>query len=207
MKQEKKKQLLKKALEYHHSGDLNSADDIYLEILKNDKNDFDANHLHATILSQNKKYAQSINFFSIAYERQTPTCELLNNYAIALRNLRAYTECEKMLLEAIDLDKNFPNSYINLSNCYMSQNKYKEAINILEKSIELDLNTQKSHSDIVNILYVNSFKKVAESDHEKLIKHLEILGKSNDKATVAKSALVYYNIGKVRGVFTAIQNI
>ena len=58
-----------------------------------------------------------------------------------------------MLLEAIDLDKNFPNSYINLSNCYVSQNKYKEAINILEKSIELDLNIQKSHSDIVNILY------------------------------------------------------
>ena len=117
MKQEKKKQLLKKALEYHHRGDLNSADDIYLEILKHDKDDFDANHLHATILSQNKKYSQSINFFSIAYECQTPTCELLNNYAIALRNLRAYTECEKMLLEAINLDKNFPNSYTNLSNC------------------------------------------------------------------------------------------
>ena len=89
----------------------------------------------------------------------------------------------------------------------MSQNRYKDAINILEKSIELNLNIQKSHSDIVNILYVNSFKKVDESDHEKLIKHLEILAKSNDKAAVAKSALVYYNIGEVRGVFTAIQNI
>ena len=32
MKQEKKKQLLKKALEYHHGGDLHSADDIYIEI-------------------------------------------------------------------------------------------------------------------------------------------------------------------------------
>ncbi len=197
MKQEKKKQLLKKALEYHHDGDLNSADDIYLEILQYDKNDFDANHLHATILSQHKKYSQSINFFSIAYECQTPTCELLNNYAIALRNLRAYTECEKMLLEAIDLDKSFGNSYINLSNCYMSQNRYKEAINILETSIQLDLNTQKSHSDIVNILYANSLKKADESDHEKLIKHLEILGNSNDKASVAKSALVYYNIGEL----------
>ncbi len=197
MKQEKKKQLLRKALEYHHSGDLNSADDIYLEILKHDENDFDANHLHATILSQNKKYAESINFFSIAYDYQTPTCELLNNYAIALRNLRAYTECENMLLEAIELDKNFPNSYINLSNCYMSQSKYKEAINILEKSIELDLNTLKSHSDIVSILYMNSPRRDDERNHEKLIKHLEILGKSNDKAAVAKSALIYYNIGEL----------
>ena len=197
MKQEKKKQLLKKALEYHHSGDLNSADDIYLEILKNDRNDFDANHLHATILSQNKKYAESINFFSIAYEHQNLTCELLNNYAIALRNLRAYTECENMLFQAIELDKYFPNSYINLSNCYMSQSRYKDAINILEKSIELDLNTLKSHDDIVRILCSNSFKKSDDSDHKKLIKHLVILGNSNDKAAVARSALVYYNIGKI----------
>ena len=50
---------------------------------------------------------------------------------------------------------------------------------------------------ILLIFYiVNSFKKVDESDHEKLIKHLEILG-SNDKAIIAKSALVYYNIGKL----------
>ena len=197
MKQEKKKQLLKKALEYHHVGDLNSADDIYLEILKNDKNDFDANHLHATILSQNKKYSQSVNFFSIAYELQTPTCELLNNYAIALRNLRAYTECESMLLQAIDLDKDFSNSYRNLSNCYLSQKRYKDAINILEKSIELGLDTQKSHSEIVNILYLNSSEKGNYNNHEKLIKHVQILEKSNDKATIAKCALVYYNIGKL----------
>ena len=196
MKQEKKKQLLKKALEYHHCGDLNSADDIYLEILKSDENDFDANHLHATILSQNKKYAESINFFSIAYEHQNLTCELLNNYAIALRNLRAYTECENILLQAIELDKCFPNSYLNLSNCYMSQSRYKDAIKILEKSIELDLNTLKSHDDIVKILCMNSFKKADDSDNEKLIEHLEILGNSNDKAAVARSALVYYNIGK-----------
>ena len=197
MKQEKKKQLLKKALEHHHGGDLNSADEIYLEILKNDKNDFDANHLHATILSQNKKYSQSINFFSIAYECQTPTCELLNNYAIALRNLRAYSECESMLLQAIDLDKDFPNSYRNLSNCYLSQNRYEDAINILEKSIDLGLNTHKSHSEIVNILYLNSSGNGDYCDHEKLIKHLEILEKSDDKATVAKCALVYYNIDKL----------
>jgi len=197
MKQEKKKQLLKNALEYHHGGNLKLADNIYLEILKDDKNDFDANHLHATILSQNKKYSQSINYFSIAYECKTPTCELLNNYAIALRNLRAYTECENMLLEAIHLDKNFSNSYRNLSNCYLSQNRYKEAIDILEKSIELGFNVEKSRSEIVNILYHNSSRVGVDNNYEKLIKHLEILEKSVDKATVSKCALIYYNIGKL----------
>ena len=72
MKQEKKKQLLKKALEYHHSGDLNSADDIYIEILKHDENDFDANHLHAPLGSEINIYADSIYFFSISYDYRTP---------------------------------------------------------------------------------------------------------------------------------------
>ncbi len=64
-------------------------------ILENDKLDFDANHLHGTVLSQNKKYAEAIKFFSIAYESKQVTCELLNNYAIALRNLKLSLNVKK----------------------------------------------------------------------------------------------------------------
>ena len=68
------------------------ADDLYQKILSIDKYNFDANHLHGTFYLK-KKYSQKQLNFSIAYEESTPTCELLNNYAIALRNLRAYSEC------------------------------------------------------------------------------------------------------------------
>ena len=197
MKQEKKKQLLKKALEYHHIGDLSSADDIYLEILKHDKNDFDANHLHGTILSQNQKYSEAINYFSTAYDKSNHTCELLNNYAIALRNLRAYSECEKMLKEAIKLDKYFPNSYINLSNCYLSQKKYDAAMTVLKTSIELDLNVEQSRHDLVNILFYYSHvsKEFSQWALTELKKHLRILSKSSDKFIISKCALLYFNIG------------
>ena len=40
-------------------------------ILEKDKLDYDANHLHGTILSQNKKYAEAIKFFAVAYEFKT----------------------------------------------------------------------------------------------------------------------------------------
>ena len=83
----KKKELLTKALREHHAGNLETADKLYTKILEKDPKDYDANHLHGTILSQNKQYARAINFFSIAYESGQVTCELLNNYAIALRNL------------------------------------------------------------------------------------------------------------------------
>ena len=79
----------------HHSGKLDVADEIYIMILENDKLDFDANHLHGAILSQNKKYAEAIKFFAVAYENSKPTCELLNNYAIALRNLKLLQNVKK----------------------------------------------------------------------------------------------------------------
>ena len=41
--------------------------------------------------SHKKRYSEAVNYFSTAYEKSTPTCELLNNYAVALRNLRAYS--------------------------------------------------------------------------------------------------------------------
>ena len=197
MKEENKKQLLKKALDHHHSGNLKLADDIYLEILKNDQYDFDANHLHGTILSQNKKYTESVNFFDVAYQNHSPTCELLNNYAIALRNLRAYSECENMLKDAIKLDKYFANSYRNLSNCYLSQKKYDQAIAILKNSIELNLNTIESHGDIANILFSNLSREHHVNTLDELKRHLQILAKSNDKSIISKCALMYHNINEM----------
>ena len=79
--EKEKKELLQKAPEAHHTGKLDVADDIYIMILENDKLDFDANHLHGAVLSQNKKYAEAIKFFAVAYENSKPTCELLNNDA------------------------------------------------------------------------------------------------------------------------------
>ena len=197
MKKNEKKELLKKALDAHHSGKLDVADAIYIMILESDKLDFDANHLHGTVLSQNKKYAEAIKFFAVAYENSKPTCELLNNYAIALRNLRAFTECEKMLKEAISIDHNFANSYLNLSNCYISQEKYIEAIDILEKSINLNLNRTRCLLDIVSILFLNYQNDFNKDDLIKLKDNLEILSESMDGITISKVALIYHNINEI----------
>ena len=194
MKKNEKKALLQKALDAHHSGKLDVADEIYIMILESDKLDFDANHLHGAVLSQNKKYAEAIKFFAVAYENSKPTCELLNNYAVALRNLRAFTECEKMLKEAISLDQHFANSYLNLSNCYISQEKYIEAINVLERSINLNLNTTRCRLDIVSILFLNYNNDCDKDDLIKLKDNLELLSHTKDATTLSKVALIYHNI-------------
>ena len=191
----KKKELLKLALSEHRSGNLDSADKIYLDILKEDDNDFDANHLHGTILSQNKKYAESIAFFSRAYESSQPTCELLNNYAIALRNVHAYSECERMLQEALTLDNEFPNTYLNLSNCYLSQSRYDDAVKVLTKSIKSGMNILRCQTEIVAIHFTSLNEEFSDITLSKLKKSLDSLSKSDDASSISKSALIYHNIG------------
>ena len=197
MKRNEKKELLQKALHAHHSGNLDVADEIYMMIIEDDELDFDANHLHGAVLSQNKKYAEAIKYFSVAYENSKPSCELLNNYAIALRNLRAFTECEKMLRDAIKLDEKFANSYLNLSNCYISQEKYIEAIDILERSINLGLNEIKCRLDIVSILFLNYQNNPDENDLVKLKDNLQSLSITKDATILSKVALTYYNINEI----------
>ncbi len=194
---DKKKELLTSALKEHHAGNLETADKLYKKILQKDPKDYDANHLHGTILSQNKQYAKAINFFSIAYESEQITCELLNNYAIALRNLNAFTECEKLLKESIILDQMFPNSYLNLSNCYLSQEKLDEAIDILLESINLGINIIRCRVEIVSILYSILRNKYSKAALSNLKKHMKILCKSGDPNAISKCALIYFNIGQM----------
>ena len=53
--QSRKNQLIR-ALKMHQTGNINQADQIYIEILKNDESNFDANHLHGLVLSQKNKH-------------------------------------------------------------------------------------------------------------------------------------------------------
>ena len=110
----------------------------------------------------------------------------MNNYAIALRNLNAFTECEKLLKESIILDQMFPNSYLNLSNCYLSQEKLDEAIDTLLQSINLGINTIRCRVEIVSILYSILRNKYSKAALSNLIEQMKILCKSDDPNAISK---------------------
>ena len=66
-----------------------------------------------------------------------------------------------MLKQAIKLNKHFASSYVNLSNCFLSQKKYDDALAVLHKSLELNLNVTDSQLGIINILLLcKSYRRV-----------------------------------------------
>ena len=167
-----KQKLLHQALNLHRQGNISEADKIYLNILKEDPNDFDANHLHGLTLGQRKYDQQAIQYYEKAYEQEKGNVELLNNFAISLRKLANYEKCEELLLIAKKIDSSYSNTYKNLSNCYAVQGKYDEAINVLNSLRNKNYNSNDLKKRLLD-LYTSKY--IQRKDKVDLNKCIELL--------------------------------
>ena len=95
MNQNKIDQLLDEALTLHHEGKLERADSIYKKILKTDEKNFQANHLHGCVLSQNSNFDEAIIFLIKSVKINPDNYEANNNLGIAYKNIKAFSLAEK----------------------------------------------------------------------------------------------------------------
>ena len=185
--------LLTKALDCHKEGSINEADKIYLKILTEYPNDFDSNHLHGVVLSQKKNYKSSIKYYEKAFSIKPKNCELLNNYAISLRNINDYEQCEIMLKKAISHEKSFTKSYLNLSNCYLAQEKYHDALKVLKDGKKFDKENIRFDQNIMGIYLQIYNKDKKSSDLNDCIEVLDSIhiNESFDQKLICNYALAY----------------
>ena len=198
--------LLTKALDCHKKGSISEADKIYLKILTEYPNDFDSNHLHGVVLSQKKNYKSSIKYYEKAFSIKPKNCELLNNYAISLRNINDYEQCEIMLKKAISHEKSFTKSYLNLSNCYLAQEKYHEALKVLKDGKKLDKENIRFDQNIIGIYLQIYNKDKKSSDLNDCIEVLDSIhiNESFDQKLICNYALAYLwnnNLDKSSSLF------
>jgi tetratricopeptide (TPR) repeat protein len=163
MKELNLNKLLPQALDLHRNGSIEKADEIYLEILKNNPDNFDSNHLHGVVLAQKKDFQASIKYYEKAYKINKKNCELLNNYGISLKNIKNYKKCEVILNSAISIETTFIKSYINLGNCYVEQKKYDEALKVFNQGREIDSSDIRFTNNIIGI-YIEKFSRYKNKD-------------------------------------------
>ena len=130
-----KNHILTKALNFHHQGKLEEADYLYRKVLDEDKNNFQANHLHGCILSQQSKYNEAISFLEKATQLSPLNYEVNNNLALAYRNIKDVLQSEKYYLNAIKINKQNYKAYFNCANLYIDEKRYDEALEFLQKSL------------------------------------------------------------------------
>ena len=179
MKHQDKSKILNQALNFHHNGDLDRANSLYLQILSIDPDDFNANHLHGCILSQKKKYKEAIRFLIKSVELNCDNYEANNNLAIALKNDKDFDKAQLYFENAIKIDPRDYRAHYNLGNLFAQTEDYQEAIKSFASAFECDSNfleSKKRMGEVYQFIYQKGH------DEENLLKSekcfIEILEKN-----------------------------
>jgi len=128
---------LKKALQYHQSGQLHKAEEVYKRILNINPNHSDSLHLLGIIVHQTGKSDTAVNLINkaILNNPKNPFCyNSLGNILKKQGNLSEATSCYE---KALELKPNYAEAYNNMGNVFINQDRLSEATSCYEKALEL----------------------------------------------------------------------
>lgn len=158
---------LREALEYHHAGHLQQAEQIYRSILASDPNSAEAWQCLGVLAHQTGHYGEAVKMFERAIQLGLRTPESYNNLGEALRCLEKNQEAANAYQTAIQLNPNYAEALSNLGLLYNSQDRHRDALPLLEKAIMLRPNLANGHLNY-GMALANTGKI------ERAIKHWEI---------------------------------
>jgi tetratricopeptide (TPR) repeat protein len=170
------------AVQNHKDKKLDSAKDLYNEVLKINPSNKDA-HNNLGILFQTLGDNQKAKSYYEKAIELNPAFDLAHNNLGALldklgNNQKAIGHFEK----AIEINPAFTDAHVNLGNSFKKLKEYRKAINCYEKVIEIDPNHEKSYSSLGTLLHllgedqkaIICFEKVIEIDPTYAMTHFNL---------------------------------
>jgi len=144
---------IKKAFEYHQSGQLEKAQEIYKEILEINPNHSDSLHLSGIIAHQSGKNDIAANLINRAI--QTRPEEPV--YYLSLGSVyNAQDRLDEAILsyqKALELKPDYAEAYNNMGNAVKAQDSLDEAILYYQKALELKPDYAEAYSNLGIALY------------------------------------------------------
>src|SRR5947209_18891350 len=84
--------LLGQATQFHRQGRLSDAEPLYLRILRQDPDQFEALHLLGVLRGQEGRYREALDLIGAALRVRSDAAEARQNYALILRKLSRHEE-------------------------------------------------------------------------------------------------------------------
>lgn len=138
-------QALTVALEYHQSGHLQQAEEIYKEILQVDPNQADALHLLGVASHQQGRNEQAVAYISQAIRNNSERAEFHSNLGEAYRALGRLVEAAAEFQIALRLNPDMPEAHNNLGEVYRAQNQLADATREYQEALRLRPNMADAH--------------------------------------------------------------
>jgi len=116
------------AKKLHLSGEIKKSQKLYLELIQNDKENYELFFLIGTTYLQLKEYTEAISNFNISIKLNPTYPNSYNNKGIALAEKQNYSEAILNYDKAIKLKKDYFDAYLNKGISLHRLKKYDQAI-------------------------------------------------------------------------------
>jgi protein O-GlcNAc transferase len=143
---------IQSAFEYHLEGNLEQAEYLYKNILKEQPANSDILHMLGVLFCQRADYDLAIKYIRKALQLKPANAEAYCNLGVAHQERGELDEAIVHYQKAIEFNPSFVKAYSNLGNALMEKGLLDEAIVHYQKAIELNPSFVKAYSNLGNAL-------------------------------------------------------
>lgn len=141
-------QTIQTAVQYHQAGQLEQAENIYLQVLKLEPNNVDANHMLGVIAYQLGKYNAAIFLIQKAIKAKPSLADAYCNLGVVLKEAGQLDKAIDNYKKAISLKPNYAYAYHNYGNALAAHGQIDEAINSYRRAIDFKPNYVEAHRSL-----------------------------------------------------------
>jgi len=161
---------LKKAVQYHQSGELEKSEKIYKKILKINPNHSDSLWLLGLIAHQVGKSDKAINLINKAIQNNPKNPIYHNDLGIVFQCQGKLNDATSCFQKALQLKSDFVLAYNNLGNVFKEQGRLSEAISCYQKALQLKPDLAEPYFNIGNAFKEQGKVNEAISYFQKAVK-------------------------------------
>jgi len=139
---------LQKALELHQSGDIESAEKLYAEIIKKEPKNSEALHLFAILRAQEESWQDALELLEKALALTPENPGLYSSLGNVLKKLGRIAEAILHYEKAINLNPTSATAHNNLGALFASRDENNAAIVHYQKALEIRPNYSDAHYNL-----------------------------------------------------------
>jgi predicted O-linked N-acetylglucosamine transferase (SPINDLY family) len=139
---------LAQALEFHQSGQLRAARELYRRILQTDEEHADAWHLLGVLESQNGNAQIAIDFIQRAIALRPTDHVFHSNLGATFQTCQDFERAVSCFRRAVELNPDAAASHINLGNALREQGHLDEAAACFQQALQFDADNPEAHFGI-----------------------------------------------------------
>jgi|SaaInlV_165m_DNA_1040744.scaffolds.fasta_scaffold04042_3 protein O-GlcNAc transferase len=166
---ENKEQILNKAKQLHQAGKIKEAQNLYLELIKDNNKDVKLYFLIGTSFLQLKNYQQAKNYLNNSIKIDPNIPHIYNSRGIVHSKTKEFQNAIDDFDKAIFLKKNFLEAYLNKGIVLKNIKKFNDSFKCFDECLKIDSQNPKVYFNLGNLFTEFGKYQEAKNAYDKAI--------------------------------------